>query len=297
MRALLVSLFCLVAIWCAPHAAQAQAIVLPCVPSGNSCIPVSAANPLPTTGGGGSGLTVGTTTITSGTTNQLLYDNAGVLGEAATGNSGVLVTSAGGAPSISTTLPAGLTIPGYAPLASPTFTGSVLVPAGSACTAGNLGLGIGINTYGFWQGTNSLTVCVAGADKLDYGATVGGTWVFGAPINMGSNNIVGIAKATAFTFQAQGAAPAATGTCPVTAQTVGQSAGQFTMNGACIAGTVILAVGAASPPTTGFSCRATDETTPAILFNQTAKSTASVTFTVIGSTGASDIVTFSCMTF
>lgn len=35
-----------------PHKAEAQQIILPCVPSGTSCIPVSAANPLPTTGGG-----------------------------------------------------------------------------------------------------------------------------------------------------------------------------------------------------------------------------------------------------
>lgn len=51
-------------------------------------------------------LDVGSTTITGGTTNGLLYNNAGVLGNLATGVSGVLVTSAGGVPSISTTLPA-----------------------------------------------------------------------------------------------------------------------------------------------------------------------------------------------
>ena len=57
---------------------------------------------------GASGLTVGTTTITSGTTLGLLYDNGGALGNLATANSGVLVTSSGGTPSISTTLPSGL---------------------------------------------------------------------------------------------------------------------------------------------------------------------------------------------
>jgi hypothetical protein len=60
--------------------AQAQQIVLPCVPSGNSCIPVSAANPLPTTGGGGGGITVGTTTVTSGGANGVLFNNGGVIG-------------------------------------------------------------------------------------------------------------------------------------------------------------------------------------------------------------------------
>jgi hypothetical protein len=94
--------------------AQAQQIVLPCVPSGNSCIPVSAANPLPTTGGGGGGgITPGTTTCTSCTANNLLYTDGTLVQELVTANSGVLVTSAGGVPSISTTLPSGLTIPGY----------------------------------------------------------------------------------------------------------------------------------------------------------------------------------------
>jgi len=46
--------------------------------------------------------------------NTLLYASAAnVMSALATGNSGVLVTSAAGVPSISTTLPAGLTIPGY----------------------------------------------------------------------------------------------------------------------------------------------------------------------------------------
>jgi hypothetical protein len=94
--------------------AQAQQIVLPCVPSGNSCIPVSAANPLPTTGGSGGGsITPGTTTCTSCAANNLLYTDGTLVQELATANSGVLVTSAGGVPSISTTLPSGLTIPGY----------------------------------------------------------------------------------------------------------------------------------------------------------------------------------------
>lgn len=49
------------------------------------------------------------------TINQILYSSANnVIDEIATLNSGVLVTSAAGVPSISTTLPAGLTIPGYA---------------------------------------------------------------------------------------------------------------------------------------------------------------------------------------
>lgn len=49
------------------------------------------------------------------TINQILYSSAAnVVGGITTANNGVLVTSAGGVPSISSTLPSGLTIPGFA---------------------------------------------------------------------------------------------------------------------------------------------------------------------------------------
>ena len=51
-------------------------------------------------------LAIGSSVITAGTPNGLLYDNAGVAGNLATGNNGVLVTSGAGVPSISSTLPA-----------------------------------------------------------------------------------------------------------------------------------------------------------------------------------------------
>lgn len=157
-------------------------------------------------GGGGSSTITAGTTATSGFTNGDLISSSGnlatdsgilasslnqaannlLVGNGATGptgiataNSGVLVTSAGGVPSVSTTLPSGLTIPGYAPLASPTFTGVTKTAAGSACTAGNLGLVIGTDTYGFWQQTNGFEICVAGLRKLDYGITNAGAWTLG----------------------------------------------------------------------------------------------------------------------
>ena len=54
-------------------------------------------------------ITVGTTTVASGTTKGLLYNNAGVLGNLATANSGLLVTDGSGNPSISTAIPTGVT--------------------------------------------------------------------------------------------------------------------------------------------------------------------------------------------
>ncbi len=74
MRSLFLGLGLLIAVFLSPHKAEAQVIVLPCVPSGTSCIPVSAANPLPTT----SAITAGTTTVacTTGTTG-VLYQSSG----------------------------------------------------------------------------------------------------------------------------------------------------------------------------------------------------------------------------
>lgn len=54
-------------------------------------------------------VTVGSTVISGGVTNQLMYDNAGVLGEITKANSSVLVTDGAGVPSWSTTLPSGVT--------------------------------------------------------------------------------------------------------------------------------------------------------------------------------------------
>lgn len=77
-----------------------------------------------TTGGGGG-------TVSSGLINQLAWYAAGgtTVSGLTTANSGVLVTSAGGVPSIATTLPSALTIP------SPTITGATIsTPAISGAT-------------------------------------------------------------------------------------------------------------------------------------------------------------------
>lgn len=75
---------------------RAQQIILPCVPSGASCIPVSAANPLPTTGNTVTSVTIGTTTLTSGTDTRVLFQDGasptGVLQE----NAALTFTKASG---------------------------------------------------------------------------------------------------------------------------------------------------------------------------------------------------------
>lgn len=54
---------------------------------------------------GSAAIIINTTSITGGTPNGLIYDAGGAVGNLATANSGVLVTSSGGVPSIATTLP------------------------------------------------------------------------------------------------------------------------------------------------------------------------------------------------
>lgn len=75
------------------------------------------------------GVTVGTTSITSGSNNGMLYNNGGVLGNLSTLASAVLVTSVGGVPSMATTLPSGLTIP------TPTVTGTATFPDAATWTS------------------------------------------------------------------------------------------------------------------------------------------------------------------
>lgn len=68
-----------------------------------------------------------TGTVSAGTVNQLAWyaSSGSVLSGLATANSGVLVTSAGGVPSISTTLPSGLSATGMS-LTTPTIAGATL---------------------------------------------------------------------------------------------------------------------------------------------------------------------------
>src|SRR5271166_1626204 len=70
----------------------------------------------------GSGVSTGS--IANGTVNYLgIYSGLNTISPLTPANNAVLGTNGSGVPSFSTTLPTCLTIPGFAPLASPTFTG------------------------------------------------------------------------------------------------------------------------------------------------------------------------------
>jgi Chaperone of endosialidase len=115
--------------------------------------------------GGSSGLTVGTTTITSGTNTDVEYNNNGVLGEYAITGTGNVVMSA-----------------------SPTFTGVETFAVGSQ-SAPSITF-TGTSNTGLWAvSTTGLGFDVGGANKLDWGITNSSIWTFATNINMASHNI------------------------------------------------------------------------------------------------------------
>ena len=131
--------------------AHAQIVAEPCLNSTSNgvtvCLPISASNPLPITGGGGSStLSIGTTTISGGTNTYIEYNNNGVLGEysvTGTGTAAVLSTS----PTFTTGLTAPLVIGGTAAGSTLTLestsgsgtTDSILFKTGSQTTQLNIG--------------------------------------------------------------------------------------------------------------------------------------------------------------
>jgi hypothetical protein len=110
-------------------------------------------------------ITVGTTSISGGTPNGLLYDNAGNVGNLATANNGVLVTSAGGAPSISSTLPSGISATSMA-LTTPSL--GVATATSLAINGATLGAN-GLAVAGSSAFTGAMIVSSASASALTVG--------------------------------------------------------------------------------------------------------------------------------
>jgi hypothetical protein len=126
-------------------------------------------------GSAASGLTVGTTTITSGSTTNIEYNNAGVLGEYTISGTGTVV----------------------AMTASPTFTGTVgaaaitatgIIRTSSAGSAAAPSLVVGNSTTGCYSvSTTGLGCSVNGSVKFDYGINSSSAFtVYEAIITSGS---------------------------------------------------------------------------------------------------------------
>lgn len=162
----------------APYEAKAQQIILPCVPSGTSCIPVSAANPLPTTGGGGG------TFPPAGcvTANGVIFNNATPC------DSGLTYAGSGGAVAL---------------------TGILQLPDTASASVGVIQFGgarflhdqnatsnvfLGHNAYNF-TGTATTSVCVGESCMLSATAGAGNTCVgrfcMGGALSGAGNTAVG----------------------------------------------------------------------------------------------------------
>lgn len=95
---------------------------------------------------------------------------------------------------------------------------------------------------------------------------------------------------------AEGATPTLTGSCTTGSKLGGATAGSFALTALCTAGTVILSMPTlAHPAPTGWACFASDRTTPADLFVETASSASSVTLT--GTGASADVIQFACTAY
>jgi len=138
---------------------------------------------------GGGGLTIGSTTITSGTTTRVLYNNGGVVGEytiSGTGNvamttSPIFTTPALGTPSSGTLtnctgLPAAAVVAGTLGTGNFTITGNLATTRAftSASASGVAGLRVGSSENGLRHdsGTGLMYVVVSGYDYVRFSTSV-----------------------------------------------------------------------------------------------------------------------------
>lgn len=129
--------------------------------------------------------------------NNILFENpVGTLGEIAAGNSGVLVTSAGGVPSIATTLPSGLSAPSLTVTTLLTVSGSVTNTGETITSASAAALSVGLNgaTNPSFVVNDATALQVAGLSVT--GAVTGGTVAIATLDSGAASNLTINAKGT-----------------------------------------------------------------------------------------------------
>ncbi len=140
--------------------------------------PATTANPVPAYLVGGiaaTSIAVGSTLVNGGVTQQLLYDNAGVLGEITKANSSVLVTNGSGVPAWGTALPSGLTATGMV-LTTPTLgvaIGTSLALGGATIGSNALAVTGTAQFNGSTTWANSLALTVGAGGSITINNAVG----------------------------------------------------------------------------------------------------------------------------
>jgi microcystin-dependent protein len=121
-------------------------------------------------------LTIGSSTISGGTTNGLLYDSSGVVGNLATGNNGTLITSGGGVPSISSTLPTAVqaNITGTGTLTSGATGSGFTLALATSTLSGNLPLANGGSNAALTASNGGVVYSTASAMAILAGTVTAG---------------------------------------------------------------------------------------------------------------------------
>lgn len=126
--------------------------------------------------------------------------------------------------------------------------------------------------------------------RIDF--VVGGTDVFEI-IGAAPNIVLTTGSYDGVSYQSTGSPPSNSGTCAVTSQVGGNSAGSFIASGACAGGTYIF--GFATLATNGWSCDAEDRTTITDTVQQQASTVTNATFKA--TTASADVVSWKCMSY